>query len=346
MTTAYDVMTRSLAAVDPKTPVAQVATMMRDLNIGDVLVLENGNLRGIVTDRDLTINVLTNGAKSDAPVERYMSTDVVTGSPDWSLEQVADVMGKHQIRRLPIVQDDNVIGIVSLGDVALHTSKRETVAKSLKNISEVTRSAFQQANPLTKFVSIAIPVALGAAVLILANTKSGKRVRQQLESSDFAEQTRGMFQDVAHALQDPKTREAALEALAATGITDKTRHAFQDGMRTLQDARTRQAALNAIESTGLPDKTRQVLEQGVRSLQDPHTRKAALDALESTGLPDKTRQVIQDGMRTFQDTQSRAGATRERVMQFADDRRKQAQHLPDQVTRRLQKQKPKRFLFA
>lgn len=263
---------------------------MRDLNIGDVLVMDENNLRGIVTDRDLTINVLTNGAKSDAPVERYMSTDVVTGAPDWSLEQVADVMGKHQIRRLPIVENDNVIGIVSLGDVALHTNKRETVAKSLKNISEVSRSAFQQANPLTKVLTIAIPVALGAAVLIFANTKSGQRVRKQIESSDFADQARSFVNETAHALQDPKTR---------------------------------QAALDAIENTGLPEKTRNLLQEGVHALQDARTRQAALDALESTG-----------------------NATRERMMHFADDARRQAQHLPQQVTRRFQKQKPKRFLFA
>jgi len=281
MMKAYDVMTRALASVPPQTPVAKVASMMRDLNIGDVLVMDEGKLRGIVTDRDLTINVLTNGAKSDAPVERYMSTDVVTGAPDWSLAQVADVMGKHQIRRLPIVENDNVIGIVSLGDVALHTTQRETVAKSLKNISEVTRDAFDTATPLTKFVSIAIPVALGAAVLIFANTKSGQRVRKQIEATDFAEQTRGFLNDTAHALQDPKTRQAALNALAATG------------------------------------------------------------------LPDKTREVLQDSLQSLQDSQSRAStATRERVMQFADDTRRQAQKLPTQVTRRFQKQKPKRFLFA
>lgn len=290
MTKAYDVMTRSIASVTPQTPVNKVASMMRDLNIGDVLVMDENNLRGIVTDRDLTINVLTNGAKSDAPVERYMSTDVVTGAPDWSLEQVADVMGKHQIRRLPIVENDNVIGIVSLGDVALHTNKRETVAKSLKNISEVSRSAFQQANPLTKVLTIAIPVALGAAVLIFANTKSGQRVRKQIESSDFADQARSFVNETAHALQDPKTR---------------------------------QAALDAIENTGLPEKTRNLLQEGVHALQDARTRQAALDALESTG-----------------------NATRERMMHFADDARRQAQHLPQQVTRRFQKQKPKRFLFA
>lgn len=290
MTKAYDVMTRSIASVTPQTPVAKVASMMRDLNIGDVLVLENNTLRGIVTDRDLTINVLTNGAKSDAPVERYMSTDVVTGAPDWSLEQVADVMGKHQIRRLPIVENDNVIGIVSLGDVALHTTKRETVAKSLKNISEVSRSAFQQANPMTKVLTIAIPVALGAAVLIFANTKSGQRVRKQIESSDFADQARSFVNETAQALQDPKTRQAALDAIANTGLPEKTRNLLQEGVNALQDARTRQAALDALESTG--------------------------------------------------------NATRERMMQFADDARRQAQHLPQQVTRRFQKQKPKRFLFA
>jgi CBS domain-containing protein/predicted peroxiredoxin len=347
MTKAYDVMTRSIASVTPQTPVAQVASLMRDLNIGDVLVLENNNLRGIVTDRDLTINVLTNGAKSDAPVERYMSTEVVTGAPDWSLEQVAEVMGKHQIRRLPIVENDNVIGIVSLGDVALHTNKRETVAKSLKNISEVSRSAFTEANPLTKLLAIAVPVALGAAVLLFANSKSGRRVRNQIETSDFAEQARGFMNDTAHALQDPKTRQAALAAIVATGLPEKTRQAIQDGVRTLQDNRTRQAALDAIADLELPEKTRNLLQEGVHTLENARTQKAALHALESTGLPDRTRQVIQDGIRTFQDTQSRAGnVTHERVMQFADDARKQAQHLPDQVTRRFQKQKPKRFIFA
>jgi len=147
MLRAYDVMTRAVATATPQTPVSQVASMMRDLNIGDVLVLQDGKLQGIVTDRDLTIHVLTNGANANAPVERYMSKDVVTGAPDWSLEQVANVMGEHQIRRLPIVQDDSVIGIVSLGDVAVHTSKRETVADSLKNISEVTRTRFDHASP-------------------------------------------------------------------------------------------------------------------------------------------------------------------------------------------------------
>jgi hypothetical protein len=254
--------------------------MMRDLNIGDVLVCEDGKLRGIVTDRDLTINVLTNGADSNAPVQRYMTTDVVTGAPDWSLEQVANEMGKHQIRRLPIVEDDKLIGIVSLGDVAIHTPKRDKVAESLKNISEATRIRFNAASPLAKFAGIAIPVALGTALLIFANSKSGQKVRQQLEASDLASRARGAVTEAVHALQDPKTRQAAF------------------------------------------------------------------DALEATGLPERTRQMIHEGTRTVQDAPRQAGTARERVMQFADDARSQAQHLPEQVTRRFQKPKPKRFIFA
>jgi len=239
MLRAYDVMTRAVATATPSTPVSQVATMMRDLNIGDVLVLEDGKLRGIVTDRDLTINVLTNGANSSAPVERYMTTDIVTGSPDWSLEQVAHVMGEHQVRRLPIVQDDNVVGIVSLGDVAVHTSKRDTVADSLKNISEVTRTRFGQASPMTKVIGLLIPIAVGTAVLLFANSKSGQRVRKQLQESDLADRARSVMGEAVHVLQDPKTRQAALDALEATGLPEKTRQVIQEGVHALSSSQAR-----------------------------------------------------------------------------------------------------------
>jgi len=232
-------MTRAVATATPSTPVSQVATMMRDLNIGDVLVLEDGKLRGIVTDRDLTINVLTNGANSNAPVERYMTTDVVTGSPDWSLEHVASVMGEHQVRRLPIVQNDNVVGIVSLGDVAVHTSKRDTVADSLKNISEATRTRFNRASPMTKVIGLLIPIGVGAAVLLFANSKSGQRVRKQLQESDLADQARSVISEAVNALQDPKTRQAALDALEATGLPEKTRQVLQEGIHVLSSSQTR-----------------------------------------------------------------------------------------------------------
>lgn len=239
MLKAYDVMTRAVATATPQTPVSQVATMMRDMNIGDVLVVEDGKLRGIVTDRDLTINVLTNGANASAPVEKYMSTDIVTGAPDWSLEQVANVMGEHQVRRLPIVENDNVVGIVSLGDVAVHTTKPAPVASSLKNISESTRTRFNAASPIAKVAWVAVPVALTAAILVFANTSQGKRVRKQLSESDLADQARNAIYDAVHTLQDPRTRQTALEALEATGLPERARNVLNEGARQLQNSQAR-----------------------------------------------------------------------------------------------------------
>lgn len=288
-------MTRALATATPMTPVNQVATMMRDLNIGDVLVLDDGKLCGIVTDRDLTINVLTNGSNPEAPIERYMTTDVVTGAPDWTLEQLAKTMGEHQVRRLPIVENDKVIGIVSLGDVAVHTARRETVGESLREISEATRTRFQAANPLTRVIALAIPLALGAALVIFANSNSGKRVRKQLSESDLA---------------------------------DQARHTVTDAVQLLQDPKTRQVAFDALEATGLPEKTRQVIQEGVRTLQTSQARANQM-----------TSDWSREGGRVSEYAKHVAGQAREQAY-------KQASQLPQEVTRRLQKSKPKRFIFA
>jgi hypothetical protein len=138
---------------------------------------------------------------------------------------------------------------VSLGDLAVHTPKPNTVGQSLKNISEVTRTRFRKSSPLTKFVSIAIPVALGAAVLAFANTKQGQQVRRQLSNSDLAEQARHAINDAVASLQDPRTRQAALDALESTGLPERTRQVFQDGVRTIQDSQTRERAMQFADQT-------------------------------------------------------------------------------------------------
>jgi CBS domain-containing protein len=136
MSKAYEVMTQVLATCAPDTSVAHVAGIMRDRDIGNVLVVEDGKLCGIVTDRDLALQALTGTDNPlETPISKFMSTKVVTGETGWSLEQVAKSMAKHQIRRLPIVQDGELVGIVSLGDVAQHEERKNVVTKSLKAIS-------------------------------------------------------------------------------------------------------------------------------------------------------------------------------------------------------------------
>lgn len=139
MLKAYDVMTHALATCAPEARVAEVAAIMRDRDIGNVLVVEDNMLRGIITDRDLALQALTSQDDvQQTPVRQYMTTQLVTGEATWNLEKVAEIMAKHQIRRLPIVEAGQLVGIVSLGDVARHIARRDVVAKSLQAISAPT----------------------------------------------------------------------------------------------------------------------------------------------------------------------------------------------------------------
>lgn len=132
-----DIMTQVLATCEGDTPISKVARMMRDLNIGDVLIAENGKLEGIVTDRDLTIKAISKDVDPDqTPVRKFMTTHLITGQPDWDVAHAAKMMSKHKIRRLPILKDGRLVGLVSLGDIALHADKESVVAKTLRAISE------------------------------------------------------------------------------------------------------------------------------------------------------------------------------------------------------------------
>ena len=134
---AHDVMTESLINCSPQTSVANAARLMRDRNTGDVLVTEEGKLVGIVTDRDISVRVTAKSLDPDQVLVRdVMSTRVLTGEPNWDLDTIAKVMGKHQIRRLPIAENGVPVGMVSLSDIALHNDHKSHVTKSLKEISE------------------------------------------------------------------------------------------------------------------------------------------------------------------------------------------------------------------
>ncbi len=137
MPRARDIMTGSLITCAPDVSVAEAAQLMRDRNTGDVLVTDDGKLHGIVTDRDLAIRVSAKGLDpQQVRVKDVMSKRVITGESKWDTDKISKTMGKHQIRRLPIVDDGMLVGIISLGDLAIRKAKPDRVANSLKHISE------------------------------------------------------------------------------------------------------------------------------------------------------------------------------------------------------------------
>ncbi len=115
-----DVMTRGVTAVRRDTSIREVARMMRDCQIGDVLVTdERGRLLGIVTDRDLVVRALSEGRDPDTCMAgEVCSQQIVQLGPDSSVEEAVQLMRTSAVRRIPVVRDGAPIGIVSIGDLA------------------------------------------------------------------------------------------------------------------------------------------------------------------------------------------------------------------------------------
>lgn len=106
-------------------------------NIGALPVVENGQVKGMITDRDITLRTSAQGKDpSSTPVSEIMTNRVVTGTPNMSVQEAASVMAQHQIRRLPIVENNQIQGIVALGDIATNSASDQAAGQALTNISE------------------------------------------------------------------------------------------------------------------------------------------------------------------------------------------------------------------
>jgi CBS domain-containing protein len=120
MTTAREIMSGSVATILPTATVREAAQLLREHRVGALPVVDDdGRLIGTVTDRDLVVNVIANGGGVDSSIEEFgVRHDVHTVGPDASLEDVQALMGEHQVRRLPVLDGETLLGIISLADVA------------------------------------------------------------------------------------------------------------------------------------------------------------------------------------------------------------------------------------
>ncbi|MEV5517800.1 CBS domain-containing protein [Streptomyces flaveolus] len=115
-----DIMTADPVTVEPQASVTAVARIMRDQDLGAVLVTEGDRLRGLVTDRDLVIrSVAEGGDPEETTVAGACSDDLVTVGPDDELDRAIRLMREHAVRRVPVVDEGHPVGIVALGDLAM-----------------------------------------------------------------------------------------------------------------------------------------------------------------------------------------------------------------------------------
>jgi CBS domain-containing protein len=136
-----DVMTESVVTATPDTSVREVAETMRERNVGSVVLVENGQPVGFVTDRDLAVSVLADGRDPSDRACDHASAPVVTAAPDMDITEAAELMVEHGIRRLPVLEGGELIGIVTLDDLAVRTGDAEL---AMNLASSITRAALPE----------------------------------------------------------------------------------------------------------------------------------------------------------------------------------------------------------
>ncbi|OEH86653.1 CBS domain-containing protein [Desulfuribacillus stibiiarsenatis] len=135
--TIREIMSGNLATVTTQDSVIKAAQIMSQYNIGSVPVVDNGQLVGMLTDRDIVLrSVATGGNLDQVSVRQIMTTNVVTATPDMDISQAANIMASNQIRRLPVIDNDQLIGMVALGDLALESDHIDEAGNALNDISK------------------------------------------------------------------------------------------------------------------------------------------------------------------------------------------------------------------
>jgi len=112
-----DIMTKSVVSIDAATTITDAAKMMEDAEIGAIVVTENNTPVGLITDRDFAIKVVAHAYHPTTPVKMIMSSPLYSISPDESVRMIADFMYTRGIRKLPVIDNDKVIGIVTATDL-------------------------------------------------------------------------------------------------------------------------------------------------------------------------------------------------------------------------------------
>ena len=131
-----DVMTPNPRTVSPNDTVRAAAQIMQEADTGAVPVVDDGQVLAVVTDRDIVVRVVAEGGSFSSPVGDIATKSVICVTPEMSTSEASDLMSEHQIRRLPVVENDRLVGIVSIGDLAVKEGKDSRWGDTLQSISE------------------------------------------------------------------------------------------------------------------------------------------------------------------------------------------------------------------
>ncbi len=131
-----DIMTKTVVFVNPTSTVADAARLMQQHNVGSIPVCDQNGVVGIITDRDIVVrNVAVGNNPQSTAVKDVMTSHVVTANPEMDIKDASELMSKQQVRRLPVVDNNTLVGIVALGDIAADTRFDMEASEALSEIS-------------------------------------------------------------------------------------------------------------------------------------------------------------------------------------------------------------------
>jgi len=135
-------MTTDVTCVQPTDTIQKAAQEMKTVNCGSIPICENNKVVGMLTDRDIVINAVATGRGADCKCSDCMTTNIISCTPETDAHEAADLMSRHQIRRLPVCDNSgNLVGICSIGDLATVAIHMNEAGDALSRISQPTQGA-------------------------------------------------------------------------------------------------------------------------------------------------------------------------------------------------------------
>jgi CBS domain-containing protein len=136
------VMTESVVTASPQASVREIAGVMRERNVGSVVLIDDERPVGFVTDRDLAVSVLADGRDVGDHAADHASSPVITAKPEMQVEEAAELMVRHAVRRLVVVDGERLTGIVTLDDIASRTGDAELAAQLSARVTRAVMPDF------------------------------------------------------------------------------------------------------------------------------------------------------------------------------------------------------------
>lgn len=131
-----DVMTKNVATLNRDDSIQKAAQFMEKYNVGSIPICDNDKVVGVVTDRDIALRAVAEGESNNVTLGEVMTSNPVLAHKEMDVHDAVRIMSERQIRRLPVAENENIIGIVSLGDIAIEPKHIDEAGKALSGISE------------------------------------------------------------------------------------------------------------------------------------------------------------------------------------------------------------------